>query len=254
MANVSFGTTAGTVAAGDHTHSNVQSTMTEPPRPREGDLWMNPATGQLMEWNGSDWAVTTTLTREMVSGGVKTGAFTCDKNTYYELNYAASLGTVVIGLPTAPEEGTQVGFTRLDNNQFTTNAQLTCGGSDQIYGRFGFGTTWSVSMVGAFVAFRYVAATATWLVGANGFGQLDGSFGLQSQATFSPSIVVRDSNGCSEVSDPTSAKHAANKEYVDSYTASVAASAPSSPVTGKLWYDTTVPALKIWDGSAWQTV
>lgn len=212
--HVSVGTTAGTVAAGDHTHDNVQSTTSEPPRPKIGDLWMNPATGQLMEWDGSEWVVTTTLTREMVSGGVKTSGFTAEKNTYYELNYSASLGTVPITLPTAPEEGTQVGFTRLDSNQFTTNPQLTCGGSDHISGRFGSGTTWSVTMTGAFITFRYVSTTATWLASGNGFAALDGSFGLQSSATFSPSIVVRDSNGNSEVNNPTSAKHAANQNYV----------------------------------------
>jgi hypothetical protein len=36
--------------------------------------------------------------------------------------------------------------------------------------------------------------------------------------------------------------------------ASVAASAPTTPVSGQLWWDTAGKLMKVWDGSAWQTV
>lgn len=63
--------------------------------------------------------------------------------------------------------------------------------------------------------------------------------------TFSSSPVVP---------TPSSSSQAASKGYVDSALTgapTVSSTAPSSPATNALWYDTTTELLKRWSGSAW---
>lgn len=55
------------------------------------------------------------------------------------------------------------------------------------------------------------------------------------------------------VSDPTDSTHAATKAYVDSLTGSViySAIAPSSPVNGTQWFDTSIERSKIYHNGTW---
>jgi hypothetical protein len=63
--------------------------------------------------------------------------------------------------------------------------------------------------------------------------------------------------GAVEVGTPTEAAHAATKEYVDNHTGTVvietAIEAPTSPVDGQMYFDTTTRHLSIYseDQSAW---
>lgn len=53
------------------------------------------------------------------------------------------------------------------------------------------------------------------------------------------------------VADPTESTHAATKAYVDSLAVSVGSTAPSSPVNGSQWFDTSLNRLKIYYDGAW---
>lgn len=55
------------------------------------------------------------------------------------------------------------------------------------------------------------------------------------------------------VADPTDATHAATKSYVDSQSGKVAtgATAPSSPIDGTQWFDTSINRLKIYYNGSW---
>lgn len=55
------------------------------------------------------------------------------------------------------------------------------------------------------------------------------------------------------VSDPTESTHAATKSYVDSLAGSVTAgaTAPSSPINGTQWFDTSLNRLKIYYDETW---
>ena len=59
--------------------------------------------------------------------------------------------------------------------------------------------------------------------------------------------------GAVEVGTPTDAAHAATKEYVDSIAGNVTAGAiaPSSPVNGTQWFDTSLNRLKIYNDGTW---
>lgn len=55
------------------------------------------------------------------------------------------------------------------------------------------------------------------------------------------------------VADPTEATHAATKSYVDSLVGSlyVGSTAPSSPVNGMQWFDTTLTRVKVYYDGEW---
>lgn len=59
--------------------------------------------------------------------------------------------------------------------------------------------------------------------------------------------------GAVEVGTPTESVHAATKEYVDSLAGLVTAgaNAPSSPVDGTQWFDTSLNRLKIYYDGSW---
>ena len=59
--------------------------------------------------------------------------------------------------------------------------------------------------------------------------------------------------GTVTVATPTLGDHAATKDYVDSLSGSIdlGNTAPSSPSSGKLWFDTDYQKLKVYDGSEW---
>lgn len=59
--------------------------------------------------------------------------------------------------------------------------------------------------------------------------------------------------GAVTIADPTEAAHAATKSYVDSVAGNVVAgaSAPSSPIDGTQWFDTSLSRLKIYYNGAW---
>lgn len=62
-------------------------------------------------------------------------------------------------------------------------------------------------------------------------------------------------SGTVSVGDVSSDSHAATKEYAESLAyASVSGTAPSSPLAGKMWVDTSESRLKIWTGSSWVTL
>lgn len=72
--------------------------------------------------------------------------------------------------------------------------------------------------------------------------------------------VTQDANiaGTATVGVSTDSLHAITKGYVDSVVlATVSATAPSSPSSGKLWLDTSVTTqtrLKVYSGTSWVTV
>lgn len=53
------------------------------------------------------------------------------------------------------------------------------------------------------------------------------------------------------VADPTEATHAATKSYVDALAPSAGPTAPSSPINGSQWFDSTLNRLKVYYGGAW---
>jgi hypothetical protein len=59
--------------------------------------------------------------------------------------------------------------------------------------------------------------------------------------------------GAVVVADPTDATHAATKAYVDSLAGSVTAgsTAPSSPINGTQWFDSSLNRLKIYYDGTW---
>lgn len=59
--------------------------------------------------------------------------------------------------------------------------------------------------------------------------------------------------GTVAVADPTEATHAATKAYVDSLAGSVTAgsTAPSSPINGTQWFDSSLNRLKIYYDGTW---
>lgn len=63
--------------------------------------------------------------------------------------------------------------------------------------------------------------------------------------------------GTVAVATPTDANHAATKDYVDSIIGSagvvVGDTAPSSPVNGQQWLDTTISRIKIYYNGTWLT-
>ena len=83
-------------------------------------------------------------------------------------------------------------------------------------------------------------------------GAADAIDGDRLQIDYLPSTYARNSaaSGATQVSDLT-----AHLGGVDSYLKRLqaASSAPSSPSTGWLWYDTSVSLLKVYNGSAWVT-
>ena len=59
-------------------------------------------------------------------------------------------------------------------------------------------------------------------------------------------------SGNVSVGDVSADSHAATKEYAESLAyAEVSGTAPSSPIAGKMWIDTSESRLKIYSGSAW---
>lgn len=52
---------------------------------------------------------------------------------------------------------------------------------------------------------------------------------------------------------PTLAVHAATKDYVDSRTMAVGASAPSSPINGTMWLDTLTNRINFYYNGSWYT-
>lgn len=58
------------------------------------------------------------------------------------------------------------------------------------------------------------------------------------------------------VANPTLSSHAATKEYVDSVAGSmvVGDTAPSSPDSGDLWFDTITERVNVYYGNAWLTI
>jgi hypothetical protein len=52
---------------------------------------------------------------------------------------------------------------------------------------------------------------------------------------------------------PTLAVHAATKDYVDSRTMAVDASAPSSPINGTMWLDTLTNRINFYYNGSWHT-
>ena len=55
------------------------------------------------------------------------------------------------------------------------------------------------------------------------------------------------------VGTPTSNAHAATKEYVDSRSMAVGATAPSSPTNGTQWLDTVTNRINFYYGGSWYT-
>jgi len=59
--------------------------------------------------------------------------------------------------------------------------------------------------------------------------------------------------GTVEVATPTSNSHAATKEYVDSRSMAVGATAPSSPTNGTMWLDTATNRVNFYYDGTWYT-
>lgn len=53
------------------------------------------------------------------------------------------------------------------------------------------------------------------------------------------------------VSDPTESTHAATKAYVDSMATTAGATAPSSPINGTQWFDSSISRLKVYYDGSW---
>ena len=53
------------------------------------------------------------------------------------------------------------------------------------------------------------------------------------------------------VSDPTESTHAATKAYVDSMATTAGATAPSSPINGTQWFDSSISRLKVYFDGSW---
>lgn len=57
--------------------------------------------------------------------------------------------------------------------------------------------------------------------------------------------------GAVTVGAPTDASHAATKSYVDALSVHVGDTAPSSPVNGSQWFDTTLTRVKVYYNGDW---
>jgi hypothetical protein len=71
-----------------------------------------------------------------------------------------------------------------------------------------------------------------------------------------PLTISRATGLATVIADPTAALGVATKQYVDAKPggASIAASAPATPVSGQLWWHSTEKTLRIWSGTAWESV
>lgn len=59
--------------------------------------------------------------------------------------------------------------------------------------------------------------------------------------------------GAVEVGNPTSSNHAATKEYIDLRSIFVSDTAPSTPINGSQWLDTTVSRVNFYYEGTWYT-
>jgi hypothetical protein len=59
--------------------------------------------------------------------------------------------------------------------------------------------------------------------------------------------------GAVEVGTPTTNAHAATKEYVDNRSMAVGNTAPSSPINGTMWLDTTTNRVNFYYDGSWYT-
>lgn len=160
-------------------------------------------------------------------GATITGAVSVAADTFYVINLAASLGTVAITLPSAPAQGTVIGFVRSDANVFTSIPRITAGAGDTVSDA----GPYTLTERNVLVTWTYVGTT-WWPTSLAG---MSGSLGATASSAFNPSIVQRDANGRTQMVDPSVAQDVATKNYVDVAVAgAVGGSVPIGPAGGDL--------------------
>jgi hypothetical protein len=134
-------------------------------------------------------------------------------NTFHVLQLPSAGGVMTFTLPAAPPQGTVCEFFRSDSNYAfgSTSAQIVPSGTDTING------TNPYVLGGATLGVRFTYVGSVWQMHGESTGSLSGYFGARSayNAGFNPSLMARDSNGRSQVNDPSASTDVTNKNYVD---------------------------------------
>ena len=146
----------------------------------------------------------------VVAGPPITGAATVAPNTFYPINLAANLGNVAITMPSAPDQGTVIEFTRQDTNIFTSTPRVTAGAGDNI----GDTSPYVISMRNSLVTFTYWGTTWWPAMPVSGASGLNGA---TPSSAFAPTIMSRDGGGRAQVEDPVAAKDIVNLEYLQAH-------------------------------------
>jgi hypothetical protein len=90
---------------------------------------------------------------------VKTGNYTANPGEFVPVDTTS--GTIIVTLPTAPANGTQVGAKQVVRGGVNT-VTVTAGGSDHFNTAAG-PTTDTLTLLGDGASYQYVAATAVWM-------------------------------------------------------------------------------------------
>jgi microcystin-dependent protein len=147
----------------------------------------------------------------LATGATITSTTSVAANTYYLITLAASLGNVIITLPSAPAQGTEIGFARTDASSGSTPA-ITAGSGDSL-NETGDGTHY---LIGGRMAVTFVYVGTAWYVADTGLNALGNAMAAPASAANASSLMARDSSGRSQVATPSASSDVANKSYVDS--------------------------------------
>ena len=178
-----------------------------------------------------------------------------------KVNDTGDTMTGALRLPDGAQGTPALNFTSGTNSGlfYTSNSVNTAiGGSQRL--QVGLTTLTSAGVLrgpdgtAALPAFAFSSGTnaGMWRVGTD---QIGFSTGGTNRLTLSTTALTS-TLPVTLPADPTTALQAATKQYVDNKgaTASVSGTAPGSPVTGQIWWDSTKKTLSIWSGTVWEPV
>jgi len=147
----------------------------------------------------------------LATGSTITSATTVIANTYYLVTLTSGLGNVIITLPSAPPQGTEIGFSRTDQANGSTPA-ITAGSGDSL-NETGDGSHY---LIGGRMSVTLTYLGTSWYVAASGINALGNAMNAPASTANASSLMARDSSGRSQVATPSASSDIANKSYVDS--------------------------------------